>query len=288
MSSPVLDRPGQMIDQAHAHTRRATREASPWIEALGRCGHTVIGVVYVIIGLLAAQAARGEGGTTTDQRGALNWIVEAPFGRFLMVAVVVGLAGYAVWRFVQAGYDTEHQGSSPQGLAARAGYLVIGTLYLGTALTAAKLALGWAAEHGNATQDVTAMLLAKPFGQWLVGLLGLAVLGSALFQLYLASSGSFADNLTAHAMTAEQRTWATRAGRFGYGARGIAFGIIGTFLVMAAWHAEPNEARGLGGALSALAEQPFGSWLLLIVALGLVAYGVFSLVQARFRRMVIT
>lgn len=287
MSTPVLERPRRAVRQAEHHAREAAREARPWVERLGRLGHLAIGAVYAVIGLLAAQAARGEGGATTDKEGALSWIAQAPFGRFLMAAIAIGMVGYALWRFVQAFRDTENKGTDPQGLFARAGYAVIGLLYLTAAGSAASLALGAGGEQGDATRDWTATLMSKPFGQWLVGLLGAIVLGTAVYQLYLAWSAKFAEQMKRHEMTAEQETWTERAGRLGYGARGVAFGIVGLFLIVAAVRAEPGEARGLGGALATLAEQPFGPWLLLAVAVGLIAYGAFMLLQARFRRMVI-
>jgi hypothetical protein len=204
-----------------------------------------------------------------------------------MGAIAVGLAGYAIWRFVQAGEDTENKGTDAQGLITRVGYAVIGTLYLATAWFALQLALGSAGESGDATHDMTATLMAKPLGQWLVGLVGAVVLGSALYQMYLAYSARFTECLKREEMTHEQYQAASWAGRLGYGARSVAFTLIGGFLIVAAWRAQPDEARGLGGALAALAEQPFGPSLLLVVALGLIAYGAFMVIQARFRRMVV-
>src|SRR5205085_7314982 len=105
-----------------------------------------------------------------------NWMVEAPFGRLLLAVIALGLAGYAMWRFVQAWQDTENNGVDAQGLFSRGSYAVIGILYLGAACSAAKLALGQAAERSDSTHDWTALLIAKPLGQWLVGLVGLIVL----------------------------------------------------------------------------------------------------------------
>ena len=287
MSTTVLERPDRAVEQAQHHAREAVREARPWIERLGRLGHVAIGVVYAVIGVLAIQAARGMGGGTTDPEGALTWIVQAPLGHVLMAVLAVGLAGYAIWRFVQAIRDTENKGTSLQGLWARASYTAIGIVYLTMATSAVKLALGAPAESSDATRDWTVTLMEQPFGQWLVGLFGLLMLGSACYQLFLAWTAKFREKLMSHEMSDGQQTWACRAGRLGYAARGVAFGIIAVFLLNAAVHAEPEKARGLGGALATLIEQPFGPWLLLIVALGLIAYAIFMLIQARFRRMVI-
>jgi len=288
VTTSVLDRSDGAVEQAQQTAREAVREASPWIERLGRLGHVAIGIVYAVIGVLAVQAARGTGGGTTDHEGAFTWIVQAPLGHALMAALAVGLAGYAIWRFVQALRDTENKGTDLQGLWIRGSYTAIGIIYLSMAGSAAKLALGAPAESGDATRDWTATLMEQPFGQWLVGLFGLIMLGSAGYQLFEAWTAKFREKLKSHEMSDGQQTWACRAGRLGYAARGVAFGIIAVFLLNAAVHAEPEKARGLGGALATLVEQPLGPWLLLIVALGLIAYAIFMLIQARFRRMVIT
>lgn len=276
-------------DEVKGQARRAAREAGPWVERLGRFGYAANGVVYAIVGGLAAQAASGGGGATTDSRGALQWIVQAPFGRALLGVIAIGLLGYAAWRCVQATWDTENKGSDPKGVATRAMYVAIGGVYAGLALSAAQLAVG-SGGGGNGdgpAQDWTARLLAQPFGQWLVGIVGATVVGVACFQFYSAYSAKFREKLRLTEMTAAQETWATQIGRLGYAARGVALSVIGGFLALAAIQAEPRQARGLGGALATVAEQPFGPWLLGAVALGFIAYGVFMLVEARYGRMVI-
>lgn len=135
---------------ARRASERAVREASPWIEALGRFGHAAIGLVYATIGMLAAQAALGRGGGTTDSQGALAWLVQRPHGHALLVALAVGLAGYAAWRVVEAILDTESKGSDPKGIAARLVYAGIGATYAALALSALRLGLQWADGDGAA------------------------------------------------------------------------------------------------------------------------------------------
>lgn len=276
---------------ARRASERAVREASPWIEALGRFGHAAIGLVYAIIGILAAQAALGRGGGTTDSQGALAWLVQRPHGHALLVALAVGLAGYAAWRAVEAILDTDSKGSDPKGLATRLAYAGFGATYAILALSALRLGLDRAdgdAGGGDATaRDWTAWLLSQPFGQVLVVAVGLGVVGVALFQFYVAYTEKFCDPLRMAEMSGSRQRQVRAVGRVGYAARGVAFAIIGMLLVAAGLHARPEEARGLGGALATLAEQPFGPWLLGAVAVGLVAYGAFMLVQARYRRIVI-
>jgi hypothetical protein len=274
------------VESVKVHATGAVRDASPWIENLGRFGYAAKGVVYIIIGVLAVQAALGRGGGTTDQQGALARVAQAPFGQLLLAVLTIGLLGYAVWRFVQAVMDTENKGSEPKGLLARGFYAGVGVIYLGLAFSALRLVLGsGGGGSSQQTQDWTARLMEHPMGTLLVGLIGAAVIGNGLFQLYRAYTGRVREKLRTDEMDPNQIDWVTKLGRAGYAARGIAFCLIGLFLVLAAVRSNPSEARGLDGALAALAEQPFGPYLLALVAAGLAAYGVFALVEARYRRM---
>ena len=266
--------------------RQATREAAPWIERLGRLGVATKGFAYLIVGVLAALAAIGAGGATTDQRGAFAWLLEQSFGRPLLAVVAVGLVGYALWRFVQAGLDTEAKGSDAKGLQARGAYMVSGLVYLALCFSVVQLLLGAGAESGESTtQHWTAWLFERPFGRWLVGLGGAAIVATGFVQFYRAYAAKFREKLRIDDLSPDQERWVVRLGRLGFAARGLAFTIIGGFLIAAALHANPAEARGLGGALDALAAQPFGPWLLGLTAVGLAAFGVYMFVEARYRRM---
>ncbi len=270
-------------DRAEQAARRAA--ANPWVERLARLGFAAKGIVYITIGALAVQAARGSGGATTDSRGAIEAIGQQPFGRVLLGVVAVGMLGHALWLFVEAALDPDRKGSDAKGIAQRVGYAVLGVVYVGFALTAVRLLMGSGVAGGDATQDWTARLMAQPFGRWLVGLIGLGVIGFGLSELYQAYTTKFRDKLNMAQMSANEQTWAIRSGRFGLAARGVVFGIIGGFLIQAALQSNADKVQGLGGALQALARQPFGPWLLGIVAAGLIAYGIFMLVSARFRRI---
>ena len=275
-------------DQAADHARRTARQASPWVERLARFGYIAKGIVNGLVGVLALEVALGVGGTTTDPRGALEQILLAPFGRFLLAAIAFGLAGYGMWRFVQAGLDTERQGNEAKGLLTRGSYVIVGALYLGLAFSAVRLLFGSGGGSSDSKyQGWTATLLAKPFGRWLVVLAGLVVIGIGVFQLYQAWSAKFTEYLRLGELGADERNLVTRLGRIGYAARGVVFGIIGLFLIMAAVREQPEQARGIGGALATLAQQRYGPWLLGAIALGLAAYGAFVLVEARYRRVLL-
>ncbi|PSB11366.1 hypothetical protein C7B61_06200 [filamentous cyanobacterium CCP1] len=274
--------------------RPVKRVAShPWVEPLARFGYAAKGLVYFIIGLLAAQAAAGPGGRTTDTEGALQTIMTQPFGQVLLGIVAIGLVGYALWRFVQALLDPlhSHEETDAKRIVQRLGYAFSGLAYGGLAITAVKLIAGAASaasgngDTSNAPQDWTALLMDQPFGRWLVGLGGLLTIGLGLSYLYQAYKLKFRDEFKLNEMTTTERRWTTRLGRFGIAARGVVFGVIGIFLIVAAWKFDPSEAIGLGGALQALSEQPFGPWLLGAVAFGLIAYGIYSGLEARYRRI---
>ena len=279
-----------LSDEAEQKAERLTRAARPWIERLARYGYAAKGVVYVLVGSLAALGAfKGGGGGATDSRGALTQVVYQPYGRVMLGVVAVGLAGYALWRVVQALRDTEEKGRSWKGLAVRAGYACIGVVYAGLSYSAVQLILGHGAGKGSdeTTKGWTAFALMFPLGQLLVGLAGLGVIGFGLWQCYKAFTARFCRKWKRHEMQEHAHGLAMRAGQVGLVARAVVFFIIGLFLIQAAWYARAEEARGLSGALRALEQRPYGPYVLGAVALGLVAYGLYMFVEARYRRMII-
>ena len=273
------------LDQAEQAVRSAVR--NPWVERLARFGYAARGVVYALIGLLAIQAAFGGRGAIEQQatpEGALQRIAEQ--SRLLLVLVAIGLIGYALWRFVQAILDPENKGSDAKGLVKRGSMLASGIGYAGLALLAARIVSGSGGASESGSQETAAGLMDKPFGRWLVVLAGLGVIASALYQLYEAYTKKFRRRLKLEEMDPTEERLATRTGQVGLASRGIAFLLVGWFLVQAGLRYDPSQARGLGGALETLASQPYGPWLLGIVALGLIAYGAYSFLQARYRKIV--
>jgi hypothetical protein len=251
---------------------------------LARSGYGARGVVYLIVGGLAVLAAFGQGGQTTDTRGALLTLLGQPFGKVLLALVAVGLIGYALWRLAQALADVDHHGTDGKGLAIRSGLLVSAVTHVLLAFFALSLIFGWGSGGGGdgGTQNWTAWLLQQPFGRWLVGLIGLAVVGAGLAHMIKGYQAKFEQYLQMPAAALER---VSPVCRFGLIARGVVFVIIGGFLIVAAVEFNSAEARGLQGALQTLQQQPYGWILLGVVALGLVAFGVYSLIEARYRRI---
>jgi hypothetical protein len=275
------------VRRVEQQARQSARRASPWLVGLGRLGYAIEGVVYALIGILAVQVALGRGGATTDNKGALVQIAGAPFGRFLLIVVTLGLIGYALWRFLQAALDVDGKGTTGKGIAKRVGYAATGAVHIFLAFSAIRLLqTGSAGTNSDASaKGWTAELLSKPFGQWLVAIAGLIVIGMGGYQVYSGITARFREDLALSGMSPTEDRWFTRLGQVGYSARGVVFALIGLFLVAAARRGNPGEAHGLDGALATLAQQPFGPWLLGIVALGFIAYGVFLFAEARYQRM---
>ncbi|MBD2679347.1 DUF1206 domain-containing protein [Nostoc sp. FACHB-857] len=276
-------------DPVPENIKQPVREVAShlWVERLARLGYAAKGLVYFIVGLLAAQAAFGSGGKTTDTSGALETIVIQPFGKFLLCIVTLGLIGYALWGFVQTILDPEHSGQQMNGkrIAQRLGYAFSAIAYLSLAATSIKLIIGSSSGNSDSVEDWTVYFLNKPFGRWLVLLLGLTVVAVGISFLYQAYKGKFRRHFKLYQMSRTEQMWAMRLGRFGIAARGIVFGIIGIFMIVAAIQLDGTQARGLGGALASLAQQPFGPWILGVVALGLIAYGIYSVIEARYRHI---
>jgi hypothetical protein len=255
--------------------------------AFARAGYFAKGAVYVGIGVLAGLAALGRAeGRITGVDGMLQALVGHPFGSFALAVVAAALAGHVMWRFWQGIADPARKGSGPKALVMRGGYIVSGLVYASAVSFALKTLAGQAAGGGGSDDapQQTATLMSQPGGVWLVGAAGACVVGVGLYQLHRAWRASFEDKWTL--ASSRTRCWATRLSRFGIAARAIVFLICGGFLAQAAWRADPSEAKGLGGALAELASQPFGRYLLGAAAAGLVCYGIYCVLNARYRRIV--
>ncbi|HEY8566563.1 MAG TPA: DUF1206 domain-containing protein [Beijerinckiaceae bacterium] len=253
-------------------------------ESLARLGYGARGLVYCLVGGLALIAAAGSGGQTGGSRSALATLLDQPFGRVILAIVTLGLAGFAVWRIVEGVTDADRRGGSGKALAVRTAHILSGLAYAGLALTAAGMALGRGRGQGDdqAARDWTAWLLDKPFGQWLVGLAGLVIIGTGISFAARAWRGRVTDHM---ALDENTRRWAVPLGRLGFAARGLIFVLVGLFLVLAAYHGNSSEVKGLGGALQALRSQSYGWVLLGLTAAGLLAFGIFGFVQALYRRI---
>ena len=252
-------------------------------EWLARSGYIARGAVYLLVGWFSLAAA-WTGARPTDAHGALLRILEQPFGAILLGAIALGLLFYALWRLAQGAFDLDDHGAGAKGLAIRAALLISAALHAALALFALSIATGrqGPGADGEASQDWTAWLLAQPFGRWLVAGVGLAVIAAGLAHFSKAWRESYRRHLKADGDT--MRAIAVVA-RIGLAARGVVFCLVGGFFILAAWRADPSESGGLGKALLTLQAQPYGPWLLALIAAGLFAFGTYSVIQGIYRRI---
>jgi hypothetical protein len=260
------------------------------MEYMLRLGYVVRGLLYGVIGLLALQVVMGVGGRFTDAQGAIAFIGQSALGNILLYAVLVGLIGYGLWGLIRAAVDPLHKGTDTKGVLARVGYAVSGVSYLFLAFATWNLIKGQAtAAHSGAqaaqTQQLAGSLMAKPWGVWVVALIGLIVIAAGLVQIYQGFSATFDRQYNAYALNSNQRKWMVRLGRFGVAARGVVFTLIGIFLFLAAYKHDPSQAQGIDGTLAALLHQPYGPLMLGIVALGLIAFGLYSALSGVWLRL---
>ena len=265
-----------------AKGRRAGQ--SPWVERLGRAGLVAKAVLYAVIGILAIQVALGGREESPDKGGALRTIAEQPFGKGLLVLLALGLAAYALWRLAQAILDRDSEGEGPKGLAKRAGSLAKAALYGTLCVLTVSTLVGGGSGDGNEQQQ-TAGVFDRPGGRYLVYAAGIAFVVAAAFNGWRAVTCKFNKKLKTGEMSDAEEAAATGIGVVGHLARMVVFGLVGAFLVRAAWEFDPKQARGLDGALLEVSQQPYGGLLLGAVAVGLLAYAAFCLVQARYRRI---
>jgi len=268
-------------------TRRALSSPRRWVEPAARAGYATQGVLYGLIGALALAAITGDDGAVGGTETAQRTLADQPFGQVLLVLVGAGMFALGAWRFVQAIRDPEgaSRRDRRKGALKRLGWAASGIAHGAVGIAAFQLAFGEPTGPGGGREWVSRVLALQPVGPVLIGLAGAALVLFALGQIYLAWTTDFTRHLRITEMTASQRRWATRAGRLGLFSRGVVFTIIGSGLVQAALNVSPGETKDIGGALRALGAQPYGAVLLGIIAAGLVAYGAYELVEARFRRI---
>jgi hypothetical protein len=275
----------QVPSRARVEARRAANSA--WLNGLARVGLAARGISYGLVGLLAAWLVFGEGGKATSPEGALATIADESLGKVLLILLAIGFAGYALWRLAQALFDKENEGEDVGGIAKRASYLARAGIYSVLAYVAVKLVLGAGdiESQNEKARKATAEVLGWPAGTWIVGIAGVFVIGVGLYNGYRGVTQSFLAKWNTGEMSAAERLWGARIGTVGLLARSLVFSLVGVFLLKAAFEYDPQEAVGLDGALQELRRQAYGSWLLAVVALGLLAYALYGVVAARYRRV---
>ena len=256
---------------------------SRWFEWLSRSGFVARGLIYAIIGLLALKLAAGSGANAANQHGAMQALADQPFGKALLLLLAIGLAGYAGWRLTRAALGHGPEGAD--GGFDRVAALASGLVYAAFFVLAIEIMTGSdSAKTGN-PKTTTAGVLGWPAGTLLVVLAGAVFIGVAAYQAYRGVTRKFLDDSKTEEMRPEVERWIARIGTAGHLARAIVFGIVGAFLIKAAVDFNGRTAVGLDGALAKVQQQAYGHFLLAIVALGLIAFALYSISDARYRRI---
>lgn len=238
---------------------------------LVRLGFAARGLVYLLIGYIALTAERGDPGP----EGALGWLQDIPLGAPLLYLTALGLLGYALFRLGSLLFDIENHGSDGKGIAQRIGHAASGVAHLALAWTAIQLARGATDQPSSGSEEAAATVMSFPFGSLLLGLAGMGFVAAAAMQAKSAVSSDFMKR-----MAADAPAFVNPLGRAGHAARAVIFLIIGWSLVQSAWLESTARVKTLGEAVGSLAGQGV---LFTLVAVGLMLFGVFSLLLARYR-----
>ncbi|WP_276496044.1 DUF1206 domain-containing protein [Pontibacter litorisediminis] len=258
-----------------------------WVENFARFGLTAKGVVYCLLGILAFMAAFEIGGQSTDntqRSGIFRTILDLPAGSVLLGITALGLFCYAIWRFIQAVKDTEDQGSGAKGIAKRLRYVFSGLVYGSFAFLAARMVLGSSGgSSSDSRETLAAKLLEQPFGQWLVGIVAVGTILAGLYQIYYGYSEKYKKEVQSGGLKHDVEHQMIRAGKLGYMARGIVWIVIGYLFLQAALKSSASQAGGNSAAFQFLENASYGSFILGAVALGLIFYGVFMFMRAKYQ-----
>jgi hypothetical protein len=271
-----------MDTTAQGTARAFTR--TPLFEALARTGYAARGIVYIVIGALAFRLAEGVGGQPANQKGALRTVAHQPFGHWILLAVAVGLGGYAMWRLTQAFVGTTPE-AGKYSTFDRIGALGSAVAYGSFCVIAIALLRGSGSGASKSPSSTTAGVLGWTGGRALVIGAGVVFLVIALYQAYQGLSRKFLQDSKVTEMSHGERDAFTAVGVTGLLARAVVFGLIGVFAIKAAIDYTPKDAVGLDGALARLLDHSYGNAMLFIVACGLIAFGVYSLADARYRKI---
>ncbi len=249
-----------------------------------RLGYAARGIVYLLVGGLATLAVIGRGGQTEGSRGALQWVLGVPLGDVLLGIIAAGLLGYATWRSIQAIKDPDGHGMSASGAVIRISMLVSAVTHTLLAFFAVSLivTLGGSSGEDGSSQSFAGWLMGQPIGRWLVGCAGLVLIGVGLA---LVSKGWKAKFDCYFDMKTATQTWAYPLCRFGLAMRGLVFAMVGGFYLLAAYNVDPDDAGGIADVFNTVRDQPFGPWLLAFVAVGLFAFGMYSVLESVYRKV---
>ena len=261
------------------------QKTAGWVKPLAITGLVSKGLVYCLLGILAFMAAfeiNGQKDDKADKEGVFEFVQERTGGNLILALIAIGLFCYSAWRFMEA--IRNHNGKK-KSIGKRLRYLFSGLIYLSLAAFAVKMLSGKKNKQGsNDTQDMVAELLDKPFGQWLVVITALSIAAVGFYQAYYGIAEKYKKHLGGLGSGAGSGKLLLRSGKIGYVSRALVWLLIAFLLLKAAVHSNSKEAGNSGNAFQFLENSPFGSYLLGLLAVGLICYGVFNFIRARYDR----
>ncbi|MDQ0849982.1 succinate dehydrogenase/fumarate reductase cytochrome b subunit [Arthrobacter sp. B3I9] len=263
-----------------AVSEAATASRSPALRILARAGFVFIGLVHILIGLIALQIDRGQGGQA-DQSGAIGSLASKPGGTVLLWAGFAACAALALWMLSEAAFEARSQTESKKKLQKAAAAVGKAVVFGFLAFTFVVFASGGSKNSSQSASDFTARLMGAPAGVVLLVGLGLAVVGAGAFYVYRGVTRKFMKDLQD---PGNARTAVEWIGTIGYAAKGVVLAVVGLLVIVAAATADPSKSSGLDGGLKTLGSQPYGVFLLAAIAAGLVCYGAYSMARARYGR----
>jgi uncharacterized membrane protein YidH (DUF202 family) len=255
------------------------------VKHIAQAGLTSKGIVYSLLGVLAFLAAIEAGGQSTenaDKSGVFNIVRDLPGGMVLLIILSTGLLCYSIWRGIQVKSEISNNKKNwPRILR----YSFSAIIYLFVAYTAIRLGLDRSTENGDSKQHLAQKILSKPFGQWLLGIAAIGFASVGAYQFYYGLSEKYRKHVQTADLHSKNETLLLNAGKVGYISRGIVWLIIAYLMFQAAIQDRPSKAGDTRKAFQFLEDSPFGSFLLSVVAIGLIAYGVFNFIRAKYDRI---
>jgi hypothetical protein len=254
---------------------------SDWLARAARVGLAARGLIYILVGALAIEVARG-GSAQTDQKGAMNKIAEQPFGQTLLWIVAVGLLAYGLWRLGEGIWGRREETDDKKRAVKRLESVASGLINIALSLLAARIAIGSGSSGGG---DQTSRLLDANGGETIVFVIGLVLIGVGVALAWRGLKTDFEKQLKSGEMSSRTYAVVRRLGQAGYLARGVVVAMVGALVIKAAVDHDPEKASGVDVALKSIAEAPFGKVLLGLTALGLICFGAYSFAEVRYRRL---
>jgi hypothetical protein len=256
------------------------------LEHLARIGLIAYGVVHLLVAWLALQLAWGSRQESADQSGAMRTLAESPVGTPLLWVVAVGMIALAVWQAAEVlrwRHGWSASGKTRTKALRKSGKAIVkAVIYASLAVLAIRFATGGGQSSSQQQQQQTAGVFAWPAGRWLVGAIGLILIGVGAYHVYKGVTKRFLKEIDTTEASPGALKLVTRLGQVGFPGKGVALAVVGALLAYAALTFDPSKAQGLDGALRTILELPLGTILLTLVAVGIAAFGAFCLVRARY------